>query len=324
VTDHIRFDGRTLWLLDQTRLPNEQVVIPCATSEAVAQAIRVLAVRGAPAIGVAAAYGLAVAHAGGEDLAVARQTLLGSRPTAVNLRWAVERLWALPPAQWARAAADLHAADVAANRALGDHGAALLRGARNVYHHCNTGTLATAGWGTALGIVRSTVAAGTPLHVWVGETRPLLQGARLTAWELAQDGVPCTLVCDGAAASLFAAGQVDAVLVGCDRVAANGDAANKIGTLNLAVIAARYGVPLYVAMPTSTLDRACPTGRDIPIEARDPAEVYGYGSTRWAADVPAYNPAFDVTPADLVTAWVTERGVWRPPFPPLDPGPPVG
>lgn len=315
MVEAIRFEGGVLWLLDQRVLPAVETWVRCDGSAATAEAIRAMVVRGAPAIGIAAAYGLAVAVANGEDRAAAAATLLAARPTAVNLRWALERLADTPDAGLAEAARAMHADDVAINRALGEHGADLIAGARDVYHHCNTGALATGGWGTALGIVRSAVARGHDLHVWVGETRPYLQGARLTAWELLQERIRCTLVADVAAAGLMAAGRVDAVLVGCDRVAANGDTANKVGTLGLAVLAKAYGVPFYVAMPTSTLDRRCPTGAGIPIEERGADEVVGHKGARWAADVPVFNPAFDVTPAALITAWVTERGAWHPPFP---------
>lgn len=315
--EHIRFDGETLSLLDQRVLPSTVHWIQCTNATQTADAIRDMVVRGAPAIGITAAYGMALAAVHGEDLSAAAEILLASRPTAVNLRWAVERLQGLPPRRWVTEARLIHREDIELNQALGAHGADALAGARNVYHHCNTGTLATGGWGTALGIARSAAARG-PLHVWVGETRPYLQGARLTAYELEQDGIPCTLVADSVAGSLMAAGKVDAVLVGCDRVANNGDVANKIGTLQLAIMARHYGVPFYVGMPTSTLDRSCPTGADIPIEERDASEVMGHGGVVWAAQVPVYNPAFDVTPAELITGWVTEHGLWSLPFPPAD------
>ena len=244
----------------------------------------------------------------------AARVLLAARPTAVNLRWAVEHMQSLPVSTWDDAARTLHEEDIAINRAIGGHGAALLPEGSTVYTHCNAGALATGGWGTALGVVRSAWEAGRLAHVIAGETRPYLQGARLTAWECQQEDIPCTLVTDSTAASLMAAGKVDAVVVGADRVAANGDVANKIGTLGLAVLARHYGVPFYVAVPHSTLDARTPTGADIPIEERDASEVRGHGGARWAADVDVFNPAFDVTPADLVTGgWITERGLWQPP-----------
>lgn len=312
----IRFDGSTLELIDQRVLPRTETWVRCTSATEAAAAIRDMVVRGAPAIGVTAAYGLALDAVRGRDLDAAHAVLAASRPTAVNLRWALERMAGVgsDPAALVAEARALHAEDIRINRQLGDHGAAALGAPRNVYHHCNTGALATGGWGTALGVVRSLAAAGRPPHVWVGETRPYLQGARLTAWELATEGIPCTLVTDSTAATLFAAGKVDAVLVGCDRVAANGDSANKIGTLTLAVLALHYGVPFYVCMPLSTLDRRCPDGASIPIEERSADEVTGHAGVRWAADVPVFNPAFDVTPAALVTGWITERGVLHPPF----------
>jgi methylthioribose-1-phosphate isomerase len=304
--------GGPLWLLDQRALPREASWVRCDGAGEVAEAIRTMVVRGAPAIGIAAAYGVALAALRGDDLAVARGALAMSRPTAVNLRWAIEAGAALSSAADLEALAlAIHEQDQRINRALGDVGAALLPEHPTVYHHCNTGALATGGWGTALGIVRSVVARGGRPHVWVGETRPWLQGARLTAWECAQEGIDATLVVDSAAATVLPG--CDAVLVGADRVAANGDTANKVGTLMLAVLARHAGVPFYVATPTSTLDPRCARGQDIVVEARGAEEVVGWGGARWAADVPVFNPAFDVTPADLITAWVTERGLWWPP-----------
>jgi methylthioribose-1-phosphate isomerase len=313
---HIRFtstaDGLALLLLDQRRLPNEQVTVTCTTVDEVAEAIRSMVVRGAPAIGITAAYGMAIAAARGEDLPAAARRLKDARPTAVNLAWAVDALLKVPRADVHSAAFALHEQDVAINRAIGAHGVPLLRERARVYTHCNAGALATGGYGTALGIVRAAVAAGRLERVYAGETRPYLQGARLTAYEMEQEHIPCTLVTDSAAASLFAAGEVDCVIVGADRVAANGDVANKIGTLGLAVLARHYGIPFYVAVPKSTLDPACPDGAAIPIELRGADEVVGYGAVRWAAEVTVHNPAFDVTPAALVTAWITEDGLWVP------------
>jgi methylthioribose-1-phosphate isomerase len=311
--DHIQWTGDALVLLDQRVLPREERWVRCRTAGEAADAIRDMVVRGAPAIGIAAAYGLALAARGGEDAASASARLLAARPTAVNLRWAVERLLALPPEARAAEAARLHREDVAINRALGEVGAALLPPAAVVYTHCNAGALATGGWGTALGVVRSAWEQGRLSRVYAGETRPWLQGARLTAYELARDGIPVTLVADVAAASVLASGRVQAVIVGADRVAANGDTANKVGTCGLAILAQHFRVPFYVAVPTSTLDLAAATGADIPVEERPAAEVLGYGAERWAAEVPVWNPAFDITPASCVTAWITERGLWRPP-----------
>jgi methylthioribose-1-phosphate isomerase len=309
----MRFFGDRLELLDQRSLPRDERWVVCRSAADVAEAIRAMVVRGAPAIGIAAAYGVAIADARGEDRALAHDVLLQSRPTAVNLQWAIARLRGLTGPALQDAAKAIHQEDVRINQAIGQHGAALLPAQANIYHHCNTGTLATGGWGTALGIIRSAHEEGRLAHVWVGETRPYLQGARLTAYELKVEKVPCTLVTDSTAAALMAAGKIDAVTVGCDRVAANGDTANKIGTLGLAVLAKHYGVPFYVAMPMSTLDPNCPDGTHIPIEERSASEVLGYGDVRWAADVPVYNPSFDVTPAALITAWVTEHGLWTPP-----------
>ena len=255
---------------------------------------------------------MALAVLGDEDLEEAARVLLASRPTAVNLKWAVERLQALPPEQWEAEARKIHQEDIAVNRSLGAAGAALLPGNATVLTHCNAGALATGGWGTALGIVRSAAAEKGIARVYADETRPYLQGARLTAWELDRDDIPCTLIADSAAATFLASGEVDAVIVGADRVAANGDVANKVGTLMLAVLARRYGVPFYVAVPTSTLDAHTPDGAAIPIEERSADEVRGHAGVVWAADVDVRNPAFDVTPAELVTAWVTEDGLWQP------------
>lgn len=313
--DHIQWVDGALILLDQRVLPRAVRWVRCTSSGEVADAIRDMVVRGAPAIGIAAAYGMALAAAGGEDLDQAARTLLASRPTAVNLAWAVRRLQGIPMAGWGDEARRLHAEDVRINQALGDHGAALLPPDATLLTHCNAGALATGGWGTALGVVRSAVRRGGIRRVYVDETRPWLQGARLTAWELARDGIPCTLIPDVAAASVLASGEVDAVVVGADRVAANGDVANKVGTLGVAVMARHFGVPFYVAVPRSTLDPHTPDGAAIPIEQRGADEVRGHAGVVWAADVPVLNPAFDITPAALVTAWITEDGPWKPALP---------
>jgi len=309
--EHIRFVHGALELLDQRLLPLHTETVRCTTAAQTAAAIRDMVVRGAPAIGITAAYGMALDAQRGAALSAAAEGLLAARPTAVNLRWAVERMASLPPDQILAAARVLHEEDIEINRRIGAHGAALLPPEARVYTHCNAGALATGGYGTALGVVRSAWTSGRLTRVFAGETRPLLQGARLTAWECERQGIPCTLVTDSAAASLMADGQIDAVVVGADRVAANGDVANKIGTLGLAVLARHYGLPFYVAVPRSTLDERTPNGAAIPIEQRDPAEVRGFGGQRWAAEVAVHNPAFDVTPAALVTAWITEEGLWR-------------
>ncbi len=343
-------DGR-LELLDQTRLPAEEVWLPCPNVETVADAIRRLAVRGAPAIGVAAAWGLVVAVSNDDarvfaddaarddetsspaieaDLATrfddAWELLAGTRPTAVNLRWALDqgrRVWrdALPRGiEAARAAlvewaARLQAADLAANERMGEHGAALFAAGDRALTHCNAGALATAGYGTAIGVLTSAWRTGRLANVWVDETRPLLQGARLTAWELSRLGIPYRLITDNSAGALIARGHVDRIVVGADRIARNGDTANKIGTYPLAVLASRHHIPFYVAAPLSTVDLATPNGAAIPIEERRPEEVVALHGTRTAPlDAAALNLAFDVTPAELITAIITEAGVLEPPY----------
>ncbi|HEX9943975.1 MAG TPA: S-methyl-5-thioribose-1-phosphate isomerase [Thermoanaerobaculia bacterium] len=329
----MRWEGPGLRLLEQTRLPVEEVWIDCETPEQVADAIRRLAVRGAPAIGVAAAYGLVLGmrtvrdpdRLAGRFEEVSR--LLGStRPTAVNLRWALDQGRKVFEAHrkqgpeavtaalldWAR---ELHAEDVRINRRMGEHGASLFAPGSRVLTHCNTGALATAGYGTALGVITSAWRDGKVGQVWVDETRPLLQGARLTAWELKKLGIPFRLVTDNSAGALMAQGLVDRIVVGADRIAANGDTANKIGTYTVAVLAHRHRVPFYVAAPLSTIDRATPTGADIPIEERRADEVTQVFGTRVAPDeTPALNFAFDVTPAELISAIITEAGVLEPPY----------
>jgi len=299
----VRLEEDAVVLLDQRRLPEEEIELRCRSSAEVAEAIRTLAVRGAPAIGVAAAYGYALAAARGEDLDAAFEVLAEARPTAANLRWALERIRDNPSAENARA---LHEAEVDRCRRMASHAADLLARGSRLLTHCNTGALATGGVGSALGAIRVAWERGLVEHVWVDETRPLLQGARLTAWELDRLRIPFAVIADGAAPALIAAGEVDAVLTGADRIAGNGDTANKVGTYALALAADRAGIPLYVVAPTSTLDPETPDGAAIPIEERDPREV----SPRF----PARNPAFDVTPADLIAAIVTEEGVHRPPY----------
>lgn len=300
-------DGAVV-LVDQRRLPDELVLLRATTVAGLSDAIADLAVRGAPALGVAGALGVALAARHGDDLADAGRRLCATRPTAVNLAWGVHR--ALAAADPLAEALALAAEDLAVNRQLGAHGAALLSDGARVLTHCHAGGLACAGYGTALGIVRSAHEAGRRPSVWVRETRPLLQGSRITAWELGRLGVPATVLVDSAAGALLASGQVDCCVVGADRVAANGDVANKIGTYELAVLARHHGVPFVVAAPTSTLDPACPNGAAIPIECRHPDEVRRLGTSTIApAGVAVWNPAFDVTPVELVTALVTELGV---------------
>jgi methylthioribose-1-phosphate isomerase len=322
-----RLEGDELVLLDQTRLPGEVVERRIRDWPDVVTAIREMVVRGAPAIGIAGAYGVALAalRARGNDAAVAAEVaraadaIAGARPTAVNLPWAVDRMRRFAGgaataaelrATLVREARAIHREEVERCLAIGAHGAPLLPPGGRVLTHCNAGALATGGYGTALGVIRAAHGRDPALHVWVDETRPLLQGARLTAWELQQERIPATLITDSMAAWLMAQGRVDAVVTGADRIARNGDAANKIGTYGLSVLARAHGIPFYVAAPTSTIDTSIATGADIPIEHRAASEV--------AAAVPdgvdVLNPAFDVTPAANITAIVTEAGVHRPPY----------
>jgi len=324
----IRWTGDMLELLDQRKLPFTVEYVACRTAGAVAVAIHALIVRGAPAIGIAAAYGVVLAacarfaadgEAWTQTIAADLERLADARPTAVNLFWAIARMRrridALPagvdplPALLAEADAIL-AEDIAANRRMGELGASLIQGPTAVITHCNAGALATGGYGTALGVIRQGFADGKITRVFADETRPWLQGTRLTAWELAQDGIPVTLQADGAAASLMAKGGIGWVIVGSDRIAANGDVANKIGTYGLAILARYHGIGFMVAAPTSTIDWDMPNGAAIPIEERDPDEVLACGGQRLGpAGVGARNPVFDVTPAELVDAIVTERGI---------------
>lgn len=330
----VRFAAGALELLDQTLLPQEEEWISCSSVESIADAIRRLAVRGAPAIGIAAAYGLVVALLDPEDpepdaarrFANAQRILGDSRPTAVNLRWALEQgeeafelLQDRPPLEraaklldWARA---LHADDVDRNRRMAEHGAALFAAGDRVLTHCNAGALATGGIGTAVGVIAAAHRAGKVAAVWVDETRPLLQGARLTAWEMLRLGIPHRLVTDSMVGALMSRGLVERVIVGADRIAANGDAANKIGTYTVAVLAHRHKVPFYVAAPLSTFDPRIASGAEIPIEERAGLEVTELAGRRIApVGTAGFNLAFDVTPAELITAIVTEEGVLVPPF----------
>jgi methylthioribose-1-phosphate isomerase len=296
-------DGPRVVLLDQRRLPDAEVELVCESAAEVADAIRTMAVRGAPVIGIAAAYGLALASLRGDDLELAARTLAASRPTAVNLPWALAQMRGDPSPERARA---LHRDEVERCREMAAHAAALFAPGTRALTHCNAGGLATGGYGSAVGALRTAWERGLLAHVLVDETRPLLQGSRLTAWELETAGIPHAVIADAAAASMMARGEVDLVVTGADRIAANGDTANKIGTYGLAVLAAHHGIPLYVVAPSSTVDVATPSGAEIPIEERDPGEI--------TSRFPARNPAFDVTPADLIAAIVTERGVHRRPY----------
>jgi len=329
-----RWAGSRLELLDQRLLPQEVTYRVAGDAAAVARAITEMVVRGAPAIGVVAAYGVVLAAqeaiATGEPLAdrvaAAVRILANARPTSINLQWALDRMVAvrnthagLPPAVIAARleaeATRIHRADLAINRAIGVHGAPLLEACSGVLTHCNTGALATAGFGTALGMIRQAWADGARFKVFANETRPFLQGARLTTWELMQDGIEPTLVVDSASALLMARGMVQVVVVGADRIAANGDVANKIGTCGLAIVAAEFGVPFYVAAPTSSLDPNLADGSQIPIEERDSREVTHLAGMPIAPEgVAVFNPAFDVTPGQRVTAIVTEVGILRPPY----------
>jgi len=307
----IRWRGDRLELLDQRLLPDQAVYLTCRTATEVAAAIRDMVVRGAPAIGCAAAFGIALEKKSGRPLEAAFKALAASRPTAINLFWALERMKKAEDLE-AEAIA-IYEEDLAANRAIGRFGAELIRERSRVMTHCNTGALATAGYGTALGVIRA--AKGKNISVIANETRPYLQGARLTAWELVREGIPCTLITDSMAGHLMSRGEVDVVIVGADRIAANGDVANKIGTYPLAVLAKRHGIPFYVAAPLSTFDPKISDGSQIPIEERPAAEVTGYRGTRWAPEgVSVRNPAFDVTPAELITAIISEKGIASPPY----------
>ena len=330
----LRWVDDHLEMIDQRVLPSEFRYLAYRTAEEVAQGIRLMVVRGAPAIGCAAAYGVALEalalksrsldafHAG---MTKAFEVLAESRPTAVNLFWALNRMKAhlasagnqAPNALAQALLVEAHAVfdeDIAVNKAMGAHGAALLKDGDRVLTHCNAGALATAGHGTALGVFRSAVSMGKKIEVIADETRPFLQGARLTAWEMVQESIPTTLISDGMAGHLMATGCVDAVVVGTDRVARNGDVANKIGTYMVAVLAHRHSIPFYVACPLSTIDMSIPNGAAIPIEERAADEVLGHAGVQWAATgVKVRNPAFDITPAELVTALITEKGVVRRP-----------
>ena len=327
----IRWRGDRLELLDQRRLPREVVWVECRNASDVARAIRDMVVRGAPAIGVAAAFGMAMAARNGDDSQRAADELRKARPTAVNLAWAVDRMLQcgtdirVCPAHTDREQCLSHTLveeaqrifdeDVEANRRIGRFGAELLGAQATILTHCNAGALATAGYGTALGVIRAAVEAGKRIAVFADETRPYLQGARLTAWELQQDNIDVTLITDNMAGHFFQRGTFDAVIVGADRIAANGDTANKIGTYTVAVLANAHRVPFYVAAPWSTIDLSTPNGDAIPIEERSADEVTSIGNVAIAPEnIAVRHPAFDVTPARLITAIITDRGIVRAPF----------
>jgi methylthioribose-1-phosphate isomerase len=326
-----------LQMIDQRQLPSALVVVEYDDYRVAAQAITDMVVRGAPAIGAAAAFAMALAARQSSardrtallaDLQAAAEILRKSRPTAVNLFWGIDRMLKAAGAPDLQTPDDIRAAvlaaaqqladeDVALNKRMAEHGSSVIKTGANILHHCNTGALATVDWGTALGVVRTAHEQGKNIHVWVDETRPRLQGASLTAWELQQYGIPYTLIVDNAAGHLMRTGKVDVVLVGCDRAAANGDVANKIGTYKLGVVAKENGIPFYPVVPTSTIDLNLPTGDDIPIEERDPNEVTAltlFGRPVAPQGARVYNPAFDVTPHRYITGIVTENGIVYPPF----------
>jgi methylthioribose-1-phosphate isomerase len=321
--------------VDQTKLPTEEIYVNCTTAEQVADVIRNMVVRGAPAIGVSAAMGIALgaSNSAADSVADLKREfdrvcdLIGkTRPTAVNLFWAIRRMQekfasvrALPVAEIKQALVEeaqrMHAEDIAANQAMGRHGAALMPNAGGVLTHCNAGALATAGYGTALGVIRAAVEQGKKIHVYADETRPFLQGSRLTAWELMKDGIPTTVISDNMAGAMMKAGKIRAIVVGADRIAANGDVANKIGTYTVAILAKEHGIPFYVAAPISTVDLACPDGSQIPIEQRNGKEVTHIAGKQMVPDgVAVENPACDVTPAKYVAAIITEKGVAHAPY----------
>ena len=331
--DAIRWQETSLALLDQTKLPTQEVWEDYTDYREVADAIRRLVVRGAPAIGIAAAYAVCLAamelrdldtHSFRQEMDKAIKDLAASRPTAVNLFWALDRMKLTLSAAGGtpeaipvlvQEAEAIHREDIAMNRKIGQYGAELVPEGARILTHCNAGAIATGGYGTALGVVRAAHSAGRVSMVYCDETRPLLQGARLTAWELVKDGIPATLITDSMAASLMAQGKIDMVFLGCDRMARNGDFANKIGTYGLAVLASYHAIPFYTVLPSSTIDMSIPDGSHIVIEERDPSEVTHFAGVQTAPDgVGVYNPAFDVTPHQLLTGIVTERGVIHPPF----------
>jgi len=330
MVETIQWTDAGVVMIDQTRLPREEVFVTCRTYLDVAEAIRSMVIRGAPAIGVAAAMGIALGVAEGADFETVCETLAATRPTAVNLFWAIDRMRRLygtlivngngqGRAELVRRiveeARQIRVEDIAICQAIGRNGAVLVPDGKTVLTHCNAGALATAGYGTALGVIRAAIESGKKIDVFADETRPFLQGARLTAWELQQDGIPATLITDNMAGHFLHSGRIGCVIVGADRIASNGDVANKIGTYSLAVLAKENGVPFYVAAPISTLDLTLGSGDEIPIEQRAGSEVtHMFGVHIAPENMAVQNPAFDVTPARYVTAIITERGVARPPY----------
>jgi len=331
----LEWTPRGVVFIDQTKLPTEEVYVTCTSHQQVADVIRNMVVRGAPAIGVAAAMGIAlgVKNSKAENAADLQQdfdqiceTIRQTRPTAVNLFWAIRRMTEKFESLRSRSISEIqqalieesqriHAEDIAANQAMGRHGATLMPSSGGVLTHCNAGALATAGYGTALGVIRAAVEQGKKIHVYADETRPFLQGSRLTAWELMKDGIPTTVISDNMAGVMMQQGKIGAIVVGADRIAANGDVANKVGTYTVAILAKEHGIPFYVAAPISTVDLATPDGSKIPIEQRNPREVTHIAGKQMVPDgVEIENPAFDVTPAKYVAAIITERGIARAPY----------
>ncbi|MBT9317504.1 S-methyl-5-thioribose-1-phosphate isomerase [Leptothoe spongobia] len=311
----ILWQGSTLHLLDQRRLPLVTEYVVCDTADAVAEAIQEMVVRGAPAIGVAAAFGLVLAAQQGENLEEKATLLKAARPTAVNLMWAVDTMLQTPVSDWEKKAFALYDSDVLVNKAIGEQAQSLIPENATVIHHCNTGSLATVDYGTALGVIRIAHERGKNIHAILDETRPRLQGARLSAYECQAFGIPHTVIVDGAAPWVMRTRQVDCCIVGCDRVAANGDVANKIGTYALALAAKAHNVPFYVACPLSTLDLATPNGEAIEIEERSTKEItHIQGQLICPENTPVFNPAFDITPAALISAIITETGIITPPY----------
>jgi methylthioribose-1-phosphate isomerase len=326
-------DDRVI-MLDQRKLPNQEVYVECRTSEDVARAIKDMVIRGAPAIGIAAAMGIALAAVNSKrrgkeeflaELKEIATIMSNTRPTAVNLFWAISRMMGVlernidRDIDWikeelVREAKRIYEEDLETCRRIGKVGASLIRDGMSILTHCNAGALATAGYGTALGIIRAAFEEGKKIRVFATETRPFLQGARLTAWELKKDGIPVTLITDNMAGYVMGKGMVDAVIVGADRIASNGDVANKIGTYSLSILARFHRIPFYVAAPVSTIDFNCPSGESIPIEGRDPGEVTHIMGCKIAPEVDVINPAFDVTPCDLITSIITEKGIAQAPF----------
>jgi methylthioribose-1-phosphate isomerase len=326
MVETIQWTGDGVVMIDQRRLPREETYVTCRTYEQVADAIKSMVIRGAPAIGVAAAMGVALGYSQGADFETVCDTLAKTRPTAVNLFWAIGRMKALHASLTGRPqqeiaerliaeAKQVRLEDIAICQAIGRNGAGLVPDNKTVLTHCNAGALATAGYGTALGVIRAAVSAGKRIDVFADETRPFLQGARLTAWELQQDRIPTTLITDNMAGHFLRSGRIGCVVVGADRIAANGDVANKVGTYSVAVLAHENNVPFYVAAPISTLDLTLDSGEKIPIEQRPEAEVtHVFGVAVAPEAIRVENPAFDVTPAKYVTAIITERGVARAPY----------